>query len=427
MNAPVSKQSAEILIVEDSPTQAEKLKYILERNNYRVTAARNGKQALVLMHERLPAVVITDVVMPEMDGYELCRQIRSDPQLRNTPVILLTSLSDAHDVIKGLESGADNFITKPYNEAYLLGRIEYIFANWHLRESVEAVSQMEVHFGGKTHRIASAPHQILNLLLSIYETAIQKNEALLEAQEDLQRVNEQLGERTIQLEQANKDLEAFSYSVTHDLRTPLRSIGSFSNFLTEDYGAQMNDEARDYLARISNSVHRMNELINDLLKLFAATRGEVRRHPVDLSNIARSILDSLAHAQSDRLVATIIAPHVSGSGDESLVRVVLENLLNNAWKFTGKTVDARIEFGSDVHDDSKVFFVRDNGAGFDVAKAQKLFTPFHRLHSPSEFTGTGIGLATVKRIVERHGGRIWAESAPGRGATFYFTLGESRS
>ena len=419
-------EPAEVLIAEDSATQAERLKYILERHQFRVRLARNGEQALEMMRERSPAIVISDVVMPKLGGYELCRRIRSDENLRSIPVILLTSLSDVEEVLKGLECGADNFLTKPYDEAYLISRIEHIFQNRHLRVAPQKQETLEVFFAGKKHVLPSAPSQTLNLLLSIYETAVQRNEALIKAQEELQRANDQLAQRTSQLEHANAELEAFTHSVTHDLRAPLRAMKMFSAFLVQDFAKELSPEARDYVDRIQNGSRRMNELIDDLLKLFGATKGRIDSQAVNLSAIATSILDELRKANPTRNITVNITPNVFATGDESLLRVVMENLLNNAWKFTTKQPSAVIEFGTMESRGRRVNFVRDNGAGFNMAHAGKLFMPFQRLHSGAEFAGTGIGLATVKRIIDRHDGEVWAESSVGKGATFFFTLNDRR-
>jgi len=228
-------------------------------------------------------------------------------------------------------------------------------------------------------------------------------------------------ERTAELEAANGELEAFSYSVAHDLRTPLRSIDGFSLALLEDCAEQLDDAGKNYLLYIRQSAQRMANLIDDLLTLSRVTRCELQRKVVDLSALARSVIGHLEHAQSDRRVEVAIEDGVVCEGDATLLGVVLDNLIGNAWKFTAKRPIARIEFGARAAE-CPVFFVRDNGVGFDMAYASMLFGVFQRLHSVDEFEGTGIGLATVQRIVRRHGGRVWAEAAVDRGATIYFTL-----
>jgi PAS domain S-box-containing protein len=228
--------------------------------------------------------------------------------------------------------------------------------------------------------------------------------------------------RTAELEAANKELEAFSYSVSHDLRAPLRGIDGFSQALLEDYAERLDDTARNYLQRVRSATQRMGVLIDDLLTLSRVTRAEMHREPIDLSQLAGSIAVEFSAAQPSRHAEFRIAPGVKAEGDARLIRVVLQNLLDNAWKFTSRREQALIEFGR-VHSNGKVaFFVKDNGAGFDPAHADGLFGAFQRLHSVADFPGTGIGLATVQRIVRRHGGQVWATGEVNEGATIFFTL-----
>lgn len=241
-------------------------------------------------------------------------------------------------------------------------------------------------------------------------------------EEDVQKLNEDLKQRAAQLEAANKELEAFSYSVSHDLRAPLRSIDGFSHVILEDYGEQLPGDARNYLDRVRAAAQRMALLIDDLLNLSRVTRTAVQPRFINLSKIAEEIVASLQESHPDRQVDVLIAPDLMVEADPRLIHIVMDNLLNNAWKFTSKREEATIEFGQKNHVKERTFFVRDNGVGFDMAYAEKLFGVFQRLHSVSEFPGTGVGLATVHRIISIHGGRIWAESAEGKGTTFYFTL-----
>ncbi|MGZ3416819.1 MAG: sensor histidine kinase [Polyangiales bacterium] len=231
--------------------------------------------------------------------------------------------------------------------------------------------------------------------------------------------------RTAQLEAANRELEAFSYSVSHDLRAPLRTIDGYGTALEEDLGDRLDEKARGHLTRLRSASSRMNVLIDDLLGLARVGRGDMRDEAIDVSALARSIADELARQSPDRRFEIVVRDGVSARGDASLVRAVLENLLGNAFKFTARAPVAKIEVGSTQEGERAVFFVRDNGAGFDMKYAAKLFAPFQRLHSVKDFPGTGVGLATVQRIVHRHGGRIWADSKPGEGTTFFFTLAPS--
>jgi PAS domain S-box-containing protein len=235
-------------------------------------------------------------------------------------------------------------------------------------------------------------------------------------------LEKRVAERTAQLQASNRELEAFSYSVSHDLRAPLRSIDAFSQLVLEDYSDKLDEQGREYLGIVGNASRQMGQLIDDLLHLSRVTRSELRSAPVDLSALADGVIANLRQLEPERHVNSIVARGLQAQGDGQLLRIVLENLINNAWKFTGHTPDARIELGAQEENGERVFFVRDNGAGFDMAYANKLFSAFQRLHSNSEFPGHGIGLATVQRIIHRHGGRIWANAAVGHGATFYFTL-----
>ncbi len=225
-----------------------------------------------------------------------------------------------------------------------------------------------------------------------------------------------------QLKAANQELEAFSYSVSHDLRAPLRSIDGFSLALLEDYDGKLDDSGKDYLRRVRAAATRMGELIDDMLQLSRVTRAEMRHETVDLSALADSVVSDLKRSDSRRQVEVAIQPGLSAEGDSKLLRIALVNLLSNAWKFTGRKPAARIELAVQDNGSERAFYVRDNGAGFDMGYAGKLFGAFQRLHAPSEFPGTGIGLATVQRIIHRHGGRVWAEGAVNQGATFYFAL-----
>jgi PAS domain S-box-containing protein len=241
-------------------------------------------------------------------------------------------------------------------------------------------------------------------------------------EEDVQKLNEDLRQRAAQLEAANKELEAFSYSVSHDLRAPLRSIDGFSHVLLEDYSDQLPDEGRNYLERVRAAAQRMAVLIDDLLNLSRLTRTALQPRFINLSKMTEEILRGLQESDPDRRVTFSITQDLMVDADPNLMHIVLENLLSNAWKFTSRQERTTIEFGQKAHAKERAFYVRDNGVGFDMAYANKLFGVFQRLHSISEFPGTGVGLATVQRIISIHGGHIWAESAEGKGATFYFTL-----
>jgi two-component system, sensor histidine kinase and response regulator len=399
-----------ILVVEDSATQAQALEIILTSEGYEVDVARDGEQGLKRLGETAFDLVISDILMPGMSGHELCRNVKGNRSTRDVPVILLTTLSDPLDIIQGLESGADNFITKPYEASYLVRRVNTMLANRRLRADGKLSVGIEIFFLGKRFTITSEKEQILDLLICTFE--------------DIVRTNRELQASQNALAAANRELEAFSYSVSHDLQAPLRTIGGFSQALAEDCADRLDDRGVDYLKRIAGAVERMGQIIDDLLGLARVSRGELHRSTVAIDELARGCADELERRDPSRSVEWRIAGEMRANADPRLVKIVLENLFANAWKFTRKRARAHIEVARTQRGPERVYFVRDDGVGFDMAYATKLFAPFQRLHSAGEFEGTGVGLATVQRIVHRHGGRIWAESELDKGATFFFTLGD---
>ena len=242
------------------------------------------------------------------------------------------------------------------------------------------------------------------------------------AEAQMKALNERLARDNAELDALNRELESFSYSVSHDLRAPLRAIDGFSQALNEDYSDRLDEEGLGYLKRVRQAAQRMGMLIDDLLRLAHVTRTEVAREDVDLTDMAGKVLQELQRTEPQRHVVSKIMPGLKALADARLMRVVLDNLLGNAWKFTTRRDNAQIEFGVESVGGERAFYVRDNGAGFDMAYATKLFGAFQRLHDAAQFPGTGVGLATVQRVVRKHGGRIWAEAKPNEGATFYFTL-----
>jgi signal transduction histidine kinase len=271
-----------------------------------------------------------------------------------------------------------------------------------------AAFELLVRAGRDREQIAAGAEKITGL-----------NSQLREVNEDLELRVEQ---RTRELAASNKELEAFSYSVSHDLRAPLRTIDGFSLALQEDFSDNLDDKGRDYISRVRNGVQRMGILIDSLLQLSRVTRSDIQRERIDLSQLATLVFNEIRTIDPERTVNWDAQPRVMADADPRLIRVALENLIGNAWKFTARTPDAVIAFGSSLRDGQTVYFIRDNGAGFDMQYVDRLFTAFQRLHGERDFKGSGIGLATVSRIIQRHHGSIWAEGSPEKGATFYFTL-----
>ncbi|HUR49290.1 MAG TPA: response regulator [Acidimicrobiales bacterium] len=386
-----------ILAVDDSATYLHELTDALSGEGYDVVLARSGEEALELLAFQVVDCILLDLVMPGLGGHETCRLIKSAPVVREVPLIMLTAMEDREAMIQGLGAGADDYISKSSEFDVLKARV---------RAQIRRKQFEDEH-----RRIRE------ELLRKELETAEAR------AANELAQTRAALVE---ELERKNKELEAFSYSVSHDLRAPLRSIDGFSKALLDQWADGLDPKAKDYLGRVRASAQRMGELIDDLLELSRVGRAELRRGHTNLSEIACTVAAELRKRDPDRQIEINIQDGLVADADRRLMHIVFENLLGNGWKFTVKAEQPRIEVGSSLSDDGPVYFVRDNGAGFDMTYAEKLFRPFQRLHSTEDYPGTGIGLATVQRIVDRHGGRVSSEGMVGRGATFYFTLPPSR-
>jgi two-component system, sensor histidine kinase and response regulator len=370
--------SVNILVVDDDPTKRFALKTVLSPLGEILVEASSGADALRQLLKQEFAVVLLDVRMPIMDGFETAQLIRQRPRSELTPIIFVTALDQAEtDMGRGYDLGAVDFVFAPVVPAILRAKVA--------------------------------------VFVELYR-----------AQQELRRYRSQLEvlveERTTALTSINRELEAFSYSVSHDLRAPLLAFDGLSQALLEDYGGRLDNRAKDYLNRMRRASQRMTSVFDGLQQLFRLTSGEIRREQLDITAMAREIVDETRAANPDRNVEVVIADGMTASGDQRLVRILLTNLVSNAWKFTSVEPEAQVEIGREVVDGEPRLFVRDNGVGFDMIYAHRLFTAFQRLHSQSDFPGVGIGLATARRIVNRHGGRIWAEGAVGEGATFYVVL-----
>lgn len=410
-------KNTKVLTVEDSPVQAKKIIRFLEDFGFEVKHCKNGVEAMDYLSKEVPQLIISDIVMPEMDGYELCRSLKKDERLKNIPVILLTSLKDPMDIIKGLQAGADNFITKPYDDNYLLTRIQHLLVNRNLRRYGGSDVEMEIVFRDQKFLINSEKKQILDLLLSVYEAAIFQNDELLKTQKMLEEANEEFI-------QANKELDAFARTVSHDLKNPISKIMGFIEIILEDFTDGLDDQAIQYMKIIESSTVDMLHLVEDLLRMSRSSMVEMRITEVDLTRIANEIVDGFRETEPEREIEVIVSEGLKCMGDEGLISAAMLNMIGNSWKYTGKTEKPVILIGCMEDHDEKPFFISDNGAGFDMAKSNKLFRPFERLHTSTQFLGTGVGLTTVKRIVERHGGKIWVEAAVNEGATFFWTMKE---
>lgn len=365
-----------ILVADDNADMRAYLKRLLEPR-YEVVLVSDGRQALAEALSNRPSLVLSDAMMPRMDGIALIAALRAEPSTRQIPIVLVSARAGEEAKLAGITTGADDYVVKPFSAPELLARV-------------------------RTH-------------LALAET---RNRAGQVA-EELARSRAALVE---QLRAKNDELEAFSYTVSHDLRAPIRAIDGFSLAILEDYGPTLPLAAAGYLRRVRVATARMGQLIDDLLALSRIDRANLSTREVDLSGVAGEVIAELQRHEPHRVVHVTIGPQLWARADPHLIRIVLENLLGNAWKFSARAPDARIAFGFDPEDEHPCFFVTDNGAGFDATYADKLFRPFQRLHTLAEFPGTGVGLATVARVVSRHGGRVWATGAVGHGATLRFTL-----
>jgi signal transduction histidine kinase len=373
-----TQSTVSILVVDDDSTKRFALKTILAPLGENVVEASSGADGLRQLLRQEFAVVLLDVRMPIMDGFETAQLIRQRPRSELTPIIFVTALDQAEtDMGRGYDLGAVDFVFAPVVPAILRAKIA--------------------------------------VFVELYR-----------AQQELRRYRSQLEvlveERTTALTAINRELEAFSYSVSNDLRAPLLAFDGMSQAMLEDYGSKLDKKAKDYLQRMRRASQRMTSVFDGLQSLFRLTSGEIHREPIDITAMAKDVVGEIRTEDPARKVKVEIADGMTASGDKRLVRILLANLVNNAWKFTGSEKAPKIEVGTEIVEGEYRVYVRDNGVGFDMIYVHRLFGAFQRLHSQSDFEGAGIGLATARRIINRHGGRIWAEGAVGVGATFYFVL-----
>lgn len=367
---------ARILVVEDDGVLALNLADTLDELGYTVAGtATRGEEAIDLARRLHPQLILMDVGLAgQIDGIAAAEAIRDE---HDVPVVFLTSHADEDTLQRATHADPSAYLVKPFKAPDLRCVIE----------------------------IALHKHAI--------DLRLRENERWLELT---------LQQRTAALEAANSELEAFNYSVAHDLRAPLRGIDSFSQLLIDKHSQQLDEEGLAYLDRVRGAAARMSQLIDALLTLAQVGRGELQPIELDFSYLVQAVASEIAAANSERSVRVAVAPGMRAYGDPRLVRIVVGNLLENAWKFTGRRKRPAIEVGPVQNTTQPTYYVRDNGAGFDPAYASRLFAAFQRLHADREFPGTGIGLAIVHRVISRHGGTVWADSRPDHGATFYFTL-----
>jgi len=450
-------EEIDILIVEDSPTQAEKLRHLIETKGYRVRTAHNGSAALEAIAAGKPHLVLSDIVMPEMDGYGLCKAIKSDPRWNDIPVVLVTSLTDPKDIVRGLECGADNFIRKPYAESYLLQRIEYVLMTQEFRIGKNMDVGIVLYLGGQKHFINSQRQQMLDLLISTYEQAVFVNEELLARERqvielnmrlaqyssELEATNRLIASKNVELEHASRAKSEFLANMSHELRTPLNAILGFSEALKDDLVGELHGDQKEYIKDIHYSGTHLLALINDILDLakIEAGRMELEVSKTDLVALLKSTMSVLRERAFTRnirmsLEADPIPPFLI---DPRKFKQIVFNLLSNAIKFTpdGGAVTVILrqtertplpemmadDLISVVTPSSRSYVelsVIDTGIGMEESAMGKLFQPFVQLDAglTRKYDGSGLGLAIVKQLVDLHGGMLEVKSEPGSGSQF---------
>ncbi|MBP9113025.1 MAG: PAS domain S-box protein [Polyangiaceae bacterium] len=388
-----------IAAVYQNITAKKRIEEALRASESRFREAINSAPLPMIIHDENDNVVAISAGLTRLFGYDL-----EDVPTTSAWIARAYGPTDAR---RGLDKRA---IDQIFESKTTVNRGERIIRT---KDGTERTCEMFV-----TPILGSVPRIMLSMAIDLTE----RRKAEEVARVLQQSLETRVAERTLQLDIANRELEAFAYSVAHDLRAPLRGMNGFANVLLEDYGDKLDAAGRDCLEEIHSNASKMGELIDALLSLSRVTRSEIRRTRVNFSDVAKGVLRELAVADPQRNVEVVFSSDLEAEIDPQLARILVDNLLGNAWKFTRKVGSPRIEFGSTTEGTMKTFFVRDNGAGFDMTYTDKLFAPFQRLHSAADYPGTGIGLATVQRIVHRHEGRVWAKSGINEGATFFFTL-----
>ncbi len=422
------EERASILLVDDRHDKAMAMQAVLADLDSDVVTARSGKEALRLLLDRDFAVILLDVNMPGLDGFETAHLIRQRKSLEHTPIIFVTGISDTEThVSRGYSLGAVDYILTPVLPEVLRTKVAVFVELFKKTQQLQrqartlrqAHDQLEARILERTSQLAVANEALKREVAERHR-----------AEEDIRKINAQLEarvlERTAELAATNQDLEAFTYSVAHDLQAPLRNIRSFTQLLEEE-GAGLPEESKQFLTRIDSRAQHMAQLISGLLNLSMIGKQGLRHQRVELNHIVDEVVSGLQSDMPDRRIDWKIQELPARACDPNLIKQVFANLLSNAVKYTKPRETAVIEVGQARINGETPIFIRDNGVGFDMKYADKLFGVFQRLHPVAEFEGTGIGLATVDRIIRKHGGRVWAEAEEKKGATFYFTIGNSKA
>ncbi|CAM2858587.1 hybrid sensor histidine kinase/response regulator [Janthinobacterium lividum] len=446
-NNQIKPDEIEILIVEDSPTQAERLRRLIQSLHYNARVAANGQLALAAIRERKPHLVLSDIVMPEMNGYDLCRAIKSDPTLRDIPVILVTSLNDPKDIIRGIECGADNFIRKPYAEDYLLNRISHMLMNQKLRKNQNVEIGIALYLGDQKHFINAERQQILDLLISTYEQAVQVN-GELQARErqvielnmrlahhaaELETINREIALKNLELAEASRMKSAFIANMSHELRTPLNAIIGFTGALLMKLPGPLTSDQDKQLNTIRASARHLLSLINDILDVAKIEAGKLTLsiEPVHCQELMADVADTLRPLAQQKGLALEMALGEAGQPpaiidtDRRALTQILINLLNNAIKFTEQGT-VRISLSQRDEDGVLVteMSIADSGAGIKEEDQAKLFQAFSQLDSTStrHVEGAGLGLYLCQNLANAIGGALFFNSDYGSGSTFTLAL-----
>lgn len=458
------KNKTEILIVEDSLTQAENLRYILESNNYSVQHAIDAESALEMLQTQIPDIIVSDIVMPGKNGYEFCAIVKSKDRLKHITVLLLTSLSDPSDVIRGLQCKADSFIVKPYNEEFLLARIQYFIQNAETRKNNTEVTRLQFVYADQDYTLISSPRQILDILLSTYENSILKNKELFEsnknlkiAQDNLSRLNfsleQQVKVRTQELEntntklheeieerlatekelielssklkERNEDLDAYNHTVAHDLRGHLEVVTGYANLLYHDVEELTKDNIQKYAQSIYKTGNTLTSVIKELLLFASMDNIDIEHTELNMEEIVTNVIEGMSNL-IERSKTEIKLPDewLCAISYGPLVEEIWKNYISNAVKYGGSP--PKIEIGcdyenSEANQKSVRYWIKDNGSGISEENKGLIFEKFHRLNK-AKATGYGLGLSIVRRITNKLGGKSGVESVVGQGSTFYFTF-----